>query len=80
MARLCEPEHIVWIDGSDEEKERLIEEAEATGEVRRLNPKKLPGCLYHRTAVNDVANTATPRMMMETVNNFDSAVCGVMSP
>lgn len=57
MARLCEPEHIVWIDGSDEEKERLIEEAETTGEIRRLNPKKLPGCLYHRTAVNDVART-----------------------
>ncbi len=57
MARLCEPDHIVWIDGSDEEKDRLIEEAETTGEVSRLNPKKLPGCLYHRTAINDVART-----------------------
>ena len=57
MARLCKPDRIVWIDGSDEEKERLIEEAEANGEVTRLNQTKLPGCLYHRTAENDVART-----------------------
>jgi len=54
---MCEPDRIVWIDGSEEEKERLIAEAVATGELIRLNQKKLPGCLYHRTAVNDVART-----------------------
>ncbi len=57
MARLCKPDHITWIDGSEEEKERLIQEAEETGEVVRLNQEKLPGCLYHRTAANDVART-----------------------
>ena len=57
MARLCEPDHVVLIDGSEEEKDRLTEEAVATGEVSRLDAKKLPGCLYHRTAVNDVART-----------------------
>ncbi len=57
MARLCEPDRIVWIDGSEEEKERLTAEAASTGEIICLNQKKLPGCLYHRTAENDVART-----------------------
>ncbi len=57
MAFLCKPDRIVWIDGSEEEKKRLEDEAVATGEVIRLNQEKLPGCLYHRTAVNDVART-----------------------
>lgn len=57
MARMCQPDRIVWIDGSEEEKERLIQEASATGEVIPLDPKRYPGCLYHRTAVNDVART-----------------------
>jgi phosphoenolpyruvate carboxykinase (GTP) len=57
MARMCQPDKVVWIDGSEEEKERLTEEAVRTGELIRLNPEKLPGCVYHRTAVNDVART-----------------------
>ena len=57
MARLCQPDSVVWIDGSEEENQRLTEEAIAGGEVVPLNREKLPGCLYHRTAVNDVART-----------------------
>jgi phosphoenolpyruvate carboxykinase (GTP) len=57
MARLCQPDSIVWIDGSEEEKDRLTKEAVRTGEMVLLNQEKLPGCLYHRTAVNDVART-----------------------
>ena len=57
MARLCRPDSIVWIDGSDEEKDRLTKEAVQTGEMALLNQEKLPGCLYHRTAANDVART-----------------------
>ncbi len=57
MARLCQPDQIVWIDGSEAERERLTEAAAATGEVVRLDREKLPGCLYHRTATNDVART-----------------------
>lgn len=56
-ARLCQPDRIVWIDGSEEERERLTAEAVATGEMILLNQQKLPGCLYHRTAPNDVART-----------------------
>ncbi len=54
---LCKPDEIVWCDGSEEERERLEREAFATGELLQLNQEKLPGCVYHRTAVNDVART-----------------------
>ncbi|MFH1867895.1 MAG: phosphoenolpyruvate carboxykinase (GTP) [Candidatus Omnitrophota bacterium] len=54
---LCKPDRVVWIDGSEKEKERLENEAVSTGEIIRLNKKKLPGCFLHRTAINDVART-----------------------
>lgn len=56
-AELCQPDEIVWCDGSEAERERLEREAFATGELIQLNQEKLPGCVYHRTAVNDVART-----------------------
>ena len=55
MAKLTKPDNIVWIDGSEEEKKRLEKQAIETGEVIELNQEKLPGCLLHRTKVNDVA-------------------------
>lgn len=57
MARLCQPEAIVWIDGSDEQRLELEKEAVASGELIELNQKKLPGCFLHRTAKDDVART-----------------------
>ncbi len=52
---LVKPDQIVWIDGSEDQLEALRAEACATGEMIKLNEEKLPGCYYHRTAVNDVA-------------------------
>ena len=57
MAKLCQPERVVWIDGSETEKKRLEDDAVSTNEMLRLNEDKLPGCLYHRTNANDVART-----------------------
>ena len=57
MAALCQPDRIVWCDGSEAEKSHLEKEALSTGEMIELNPKKLPGCFLHRTAHNDVART-----------------------
>ncbi|MFC1768001.1 phosphoenolpyruvate carboxykinase (GTP) [Candidatus Margulisiibacteriota bacterium] len=57
MADMCQPDNIVWIDGSEKQKKELTKEAASTGEVIELNQEKLPGCLYHRTALNDVART-----------------------
>jgi len=56
-AKLCKPDKVVWIDGSEEMRKNLEKQAIATGEVIKLNNKKLPGCLLHRTALNDVART-----------------------
>jgi phosphoenolpyruvate carboxykinase (GTP) len=54
---LCQPDDIVWCDGSEQEREHLEQQAFATGELIQLNQNKLPGCVYHRTAKNDVART-----------------------
>jgi phosphoenolpyruvate carboxykinase (GTP) len=55
MSAMCQPDNIVWIDGSEEQLEALRAEAVASGEIIKLNEEKLPGCYYHRTAENDVA-------------------------
>ena len=52
---LCQPDKVVWIDGSDEQRDALRAEACSTGEMIKLNEEKCPGCYLHRTAVNDVA-------------------------
>ena len=55
MAAMTQPDEIVWLDGSQEEKERLTKQALSTGELIELNQTELPGCYYHKTAENDVA-------------------------
>ena len=55
MIGLTKPEAVEWIDGSEEQLNKLRAEAEKTGEMIKLNEEKLPGCYLHRTAVNDVA-------------------------
>ncbi len=52
---LCKPDKVVWIDGSRAQLDGLRDEAYGTGELIELNQEKLPGCFYHRSAVNDVA-------------------------
>ena len=55
MKALTKPDKVVWIDGSEEQLEALRAESVETGEMIKLNQEKLPGCYFHRTAVNDVA-------------------------
>ncbi len=52
---LFQPDNVVWIDASKQQYKELVSEAIATGEIIKLNNKLLPGCLYHRTAKDDVA-------------------------
>jgi len=57
IARLCQPDGIIWIDGSEGQKSQLEKEAFYAGELIELNQEKLPGCTLHRTATDDVART-----------------------
>jgi phosphoenolpyruvate carboxykinase (GTP) len=55
MKALCQPDSVYWCDGSEEEKERLTQQAVEAGVLTKLNQEKLPGCYYHRSNPNDVA-------------------------
>src|SRR4051812_49325553 len=57
MAALCQPDSIYWCNGSEEEKNRLVRECLASGELEELNQAKWPGCYYSRSDINDVART-----------------------
>ena len=53
--QLLKPAKVVWIDGSEAQLQELRREACRTGELIKLSEEKLPGCYYHRSALNDVA-------------------------
>jgi phosphoenolpyruvate carboxykinase (GTP) len=55
QVRLCQPDRVVWCDGSDTEAERLYQHAVNEGILLRLNPEKHPRSYYHRSNPNDVA-------------------------
>jgi len=60
MIALCKPDSVVWIDGSKEQLDQLVEEVTSLPDghpdkLYKLNEEKYPGCLYHRTRPNDVA-------------------------
>ena len=57
VAAMTRPDRIVICDGSEAEKQQLIAESVATGELIELNQQKLPGCYLHRSAPHDVART-----------------------
>ena len=54
---MCQPDEVVWCDGSEAERERLTRVAVQCGDLITLNQEKLPGCYLHRSALNDVART-----------------------
>ena len=69
---LCQPDNIVWIDGSEEQLEALRAQAVEEKILIKLNQEKLPGCYLHRTTVNDVARVEG-RTFICSKNKDDSA-------
>jgi phosphoenolpyruvate carboxykinase (GTP) len=54
-ARLCQPERIVWCDGSEQESQTLCDLMVRSGTLIRLNEKLRPGCYLARSHPSDVA-------------------------
>ena len=55
MAELTKPDSIHWVDGSQEEYDRLCAEMVAAGTFIKLNQELWPGCFYARSDASDVA-------------------------
>jgi phosphoenolpyruvate carboxykinase (GTP) len=55
MAALCRPQSIHWVDGSQQEYDRLCAEMVANGTMIRLNQDLWPGCYLARSDPGDVA-------------------------
>jgi phosphoenolpyruvate carboxykinase (GTP) len=55
MAALCEPDNVVWCDGSEEEYDRMWDILVKGGSAKRLDDKKRPNSYYCRSVPEDVA-------------------------
>jgi phosphoenolpyruvate carboxykinase (GTP) len=55
MTDLCQPDRVHWLDGSQEEYDRLCQGLVKAGTFTKLDEAKWPGCFHARSSPNDVA-------------------------
>ena len=63
MARLTEPDQVVWCDGSQEEYDRMFELMLASGTAERLDPARRPNSYLVLSDPADVAPLDLPKLL-----------------
>src|SRR5262245_56570611 len=80
VSDLTAPSAVVYCDGSEGERERLVAECLETGELIELNQQKLPRCYLHRSAAHDVARTEHLTFVCTTNQEDAGATNNWMAP
>jgi phosphoenolpyruvate carboxykinase (GTP) len=79
-ARLTNPDHIVWCDGSEEENRGHINGLLHDGILTELNPSTYPRCYLNRRNPNDVARTESVTFICTRTQDEAGPTNNWMSP
>jgi phosphoenolpyruvate carboxykinase (GTP) len=79
-ARLTNPDHIVWCDGSEEENRGHINGLIHDGILTELNPSTYPRCYLNRRNPNDVARTESVTFICTRTQDEAGPTNNWMSP
>ena len=71
MTRLCQPDKVVWFDGSDAQQEAILADLMAHDAVIKLNEEKHPNCYLFRSHISDVARVEE-RTFIASTNEEDA--------